>query len=153
VQMAANRIHLSPELAVVCVVVTDLTERDRAAAIAEHYALAQREIEARRRAEDALRASEQDFREIFELSVGGLAQADVKTGRFDRVNRKLCELTGYSEEELLHKTFMELTHPEDLAKSFASFGAMIRGENDGYDLEKRYICKDGRSIWVRLTAT
>ena len=72
-------------------------------------------------AEDALRESEADFRAIFETAGTGKAQADLRTGRLLRVNRKLCEITGYPEEELLRMTIQELTHPEDLEQDFAVY--------------------------------
>src|SRR5690606_3509783 len=71
------------------------------------------DITDRRRAENALRRSEEEFRSLFELSAVGLAQADLATGQFVRVNRRFCEITGYSEAELQSKTFHDLIHPQD----------------------------------------
>src|SRR5262249_13440126 len=84
----------------------------------------------REEAEESLRESEADFRAIFELAGTGIAQADLRTGRLLRVNRKFCEITGYSSEELLSKTIQELTDPEDRERDFAVYQRMLRGEGE-----------------------
>jgi PAS domain S-box-containing protein len=106
----------------------------------------------RKRSEEALRASEAEYRAIFELAGVGNAQSDPETGRLVRVNPKFCEITGYPAEELLGKTFLEITHPDDRDKDFEVFRRMISGEAD-YSVEKRYVRKDGRVAWVNVNAT
>jgi PAS domain S-box-containing protein len=106
----------------------------------------------RKRSEEALRASEAEYRAIFELAGVGNAQSDPETGRLVRVNPKFCEITGYPAEELLGKTFLEITHPDDRDKDFELFQRMISGEDD-YSVEKRYVRKDGRVAWVSVNAT
>jgi len=106
----------------------------------------------RKRSEEALRASEAEYRAIFELAGVGNAQSDPQTGRLVRVNPKFCEITGYPAEELLGMTFLEITHPDDRAKDTERFQRMIRGEDD-YSVEKRYVRKDGRVAWVSVNAT
>jgi len=98
-------------------------------------------------AEEALRESEADFRAIFELAGTGIAQADLRTGRLLRVNRRLCEITGYTAEELLMMTIQELTRPEDWEQDFAVYQQMLRGEGE-YEVEKLYVRKDGSPVWV-----
>ena len=98
-------------------------------------------------AEEALRKSEADFRAIFELAGTGIAQADLRTGRLLRVNRRLCEITGYTAEELLMMTIQELTRPEDWEQDFAVYQQMLRGEGE-YEVEKLYVRKDGSPVWV-----
>lgn len=71
-------------------------------------------------------------------------------GGFLRVNRALCELLGYPEEELLRQDFQTITHPEDLASELAEFDRLSRGEIDSYRREKRFRCRDGEWIRVRL---
>ena len=66
-----------------------------------------------REVEEALRISDAGFRAMFELSGVGMIQADAPGFRFTRVNQKFCEIAGYSAEELLAKTYIGLTHPED----------------------------------------
>ncbi len=102
--------------------------------------------------EEALRASEEEYRAIFELAGVGKAQSDPHTGRLVRVNAKFCEITGYSPEELLGMTFLEITHPDDRGQDLDRFRRMVRGEGD-YSVEKRYIRKDGRVAWVSVNAT
>jgi PAS domain S-box-containing protein len=108
----------------------------------------------RKRAEEALRASEEEFRAIFDTSGNGLAVSDPVTRRFLRVNRKMCELTGYSNEELTGGMgFMDITHPEERARDVDIFRRMASGEVSAYEVDKRYVHKDGRVFWVHLAAT
>src|SRR5258707_1365663 len=106
----------------------------------------------RRRTEDALRESEERFRGTFENAGVGIADCDVQA-RFLRVNRKLCEIVGYTREELLQKTWQDITHPDDLAASFEQFLLLLRGEQPGYSLEKRYVRKDGAVVWIDLAVS
>ena len=106
----------------------------------------------RKRSEEALRASEEEYRAIFQLAGVGKAQSDPRTGRLVRVNPKFCEITGYAAEELLGMTFLELTHPDDRESDFERFRRMVRGEGD-YSVEKRYVRKDGLVAWVSVNAT
>ena len=111
------------------------------------------DITGRKQDEKKLRASEEEYRTTFELAGVGKAQADLETGRFLRVNRRLCEITGYEPEELLARTFTEITHPEDQDREYDGFRLMVCGELDEYETEKRYVRKDGAIVWVRLNAT
>ena len=106
----------------------------------------------RERAEEALRRSEEGYRAMFELANVGKAQADLARGRFLRVNRELCRITGYSEDELLSMTFAELVHPEDREEDLARFRRMTRGETAEYAVEERYVCKNREVIWVSVNA-
>jgi PAS domain S-box-containing protein len=100
-------------------------------------------------AEEALIESEADFRAIFELAGTGKAQADLRTGRLLRVNQKLCDITGYSKEELLAMTIQELTRPEDQEQDFAVYQRMLSGERE-YETERRYVRKDESAVWVYI---
>src|SRR3954447_14030263 len=106
----------------------------------------------RRRTEDALRESEERFRGTFENAGVGMADCDLQ-GRFLRVNQKLCEIVGYTREELLQKTWQEITHPDDLAASLEQFLPLLRGEQPGYSLEKRLVRKDGSPVWIDLAVS
>src|SRR5690606_28607083 len=105
----------------------------------------------RKQAEEALANSEREFRAIFELAGSGKAQLDPTTSRFTRVNRKLCEITGYSQQELLERTYLDITHPEDRAADLERFLAVMQGGEDTWVSEKRFIRKDGRIAWVLVT--
>jgi two-component system, cell cycle sensor histidine kinase and response regulator CckA len=111
------------------------------------------DVTERRLAEDRLRESEREFRATFELAAVGQAQADPSTGRLLRVNRKLCELLGYSEEELLATSFSDLTHPDDRERELGLFYLLAKGELPELAIEKRMIRKDGAEVWVRITAS
>jgi PAS domain S-box-containing protein len=101
----------------------------------------------------ALRESEERFRVMFELSSVGMAQADPQTGRFLRVNQKLCDITGYTSDELLGMRLSEITHPEDRASDWAAFRRLMEGQESQYRREKRYIRKDGAVVWVTVNVT
>jgi PAS domain S-box-containing protein len=100
-----------------------------------------------------LRKSEQAFRTIFESASVGVAQVDPRDGRFLRVNPTLCAITQYSEDELLHKTFSEITHPDERDADFAHFQRMVRGEIPRYEAQKRYVRRDGRAVWAQVSVT
>jgi len=90
---------------------------------------------------------------VFELTGVGVAQVDPATGRFLRVNPRLCGITGYSEEELLGMTFAEITHPDDRQENFEGFQQAVRGGTPEYEVEKRYVRKDGQAVWVSVNTT
>lgn len=110
------------------------------------------DITERRAAEVALRASEERFRGTFENAAIGMAHVGLD-GRWLRVNRTLCEITGYSREELLAITFGDITHPDDLEKDWALAQRVLAGEVPNFTMEKRYIRKDGSSVWVEITVS
>ncbi len=110
------------------------------------------EIEAHKRTESALRESEARFRATFENAAVGIAHV-APDGRWLQVNAVLCALTGYSREELLARTFGDITHPGDLQKDLSLAASLLEGEIDHYALEKRYVRKDGRSVWALLTVS
>ncbi len=105
----------------------------------------------RQRLEDELRASEQRFRTTFEQAAVGIAHVGLD-GRWLLVNQKLCDILGYTQEELLERTFHAVMLPEDLPVAFAHAQRMIAGELQTYAQELRYMRKDGSLIWVNLTA-
>jgi len=93
------------------------------------------------------------YRAFFNLAAIGAAQANPRSQRFLDVNEKLCEITGYSRDELLQMTFEQITHPEDRASDFEPYSRLMEGEIPSYETVKRFVRKDGRVIWVQLTAT
>lgn len=98
-----------------------------------------------KKAEAALRASEERFRSYFELGLLGMAITS-PAKRFIEVNDKICKILGFERKDLLQKTWEELTHPDDLAGDLAQFNRVMAGEMDGYSLDKRWIRKDGQII-------
>ena len=110
-----------------------------------------RDITERKRADDALRASEARFRAFFETAAVGTSEVDLSK-RFVEANDRFCRITGYSLEELLRMKPSDLTHPEDRGRDDEQFAKYLRGESPLYETEKRYIRKDGGVIWVSVTA-
>ena len=108
------------------------------------------DITERKQAQEALRESEERFRGTFENAAVGIAHVDAE-GRFLRVNGKLCDIVGYTREELLVRTFRDVTHPEDLAASLEHFHSLMRGELPSFSLEKRYLRKDGSVAWGNVS--
>lgn len=108
------------------------------------------DIDDRKRAEEALRQSDVEYRAIFENAAVGKVLLDAETGRFLRVNRKFCEITGYTEDELRDLICTEITYGEDRERERESFERMVHGEVQEYALEKRYVRKDGSIVWVGL---
>ncbi|MFB8788128.1 MAG: PAS domain S-box protein [Potamolinea sp.] len=102
--------------------------------------------------EAVLRESEERFRSTFEQAAVGIIHASLQ-GQFMRVNQKFCEITGYTREELFELTFQDVTHPEDREMDRECVRSLLAGEMENYILEKRYIRKDGQSIWVQITAS
>jgi two-component system sensor histidine kinase/response regulator len=116
------------------------------------YLSINRNIAERKRAEEALRESEERFRATFEQAAVGIAHVGTD-GRWLRVNRKLCEIVGYPREELLEKTFQDITHPDDLGKDLEQARKLLAGEIGTYSMEKRYFRKDGSTVWINLTGS
>src|SRR5256885_7923274 len=102
--------------------------------------------------EQALRESEERFRATFESAAVGIAHMDTE-GRWVRVNQKLCEILGYSAEELQQLKFHDLTHPDDLARELKEFNKVLAGASNHYSLEKRYRAKNGSWIWATRTVS
>lgn len=100
----------------------------------------------------ALLKSESEFRSIFEISPVGIANID-KNGYFVRCNPSLQKILGYSNEELKTLTFNDITSPEDINKGSDLWLDMVNGKLDNVELDKRYIRKDGLTVWTHISAT
>jgi len=114
--------------------------------------IAMHDISARKVAEDKLRISEQTFRGNFENAAIGMAIVDI-TGRWIEVNNSLCNIIGYTEEELLKLSFQEITHQEDLEIDLQNFKELVNGERSFYHIEKRYIHKNGETVYIILSVS
>jgi PAS domain S-box-containing protein len=105
------------------------------------------------RAEEALRDSEEQFRAMFQTAAVGIAQAEAGTGQWVRVNDRMCEITGYSAEELLSMRVSDITHPDDRLRDWDAFQRVVRGDAPEFRMEKRYLRKNGTIVWVNVNMT
>jgi PAS domain S-box-containing protein len=106
----------------------------------------------RQATEDLLRDSEARFRAMFEVSSVGKIETECGTGRFLAANAAMCRLVGYSEAELLAMTAFDITHPDECERDRQLVNRLLAGELPAFDVEKRYIRKDGTPVWVQVTA-
>jgi PAS domain S-box-containing protein len=111
-----------------------------------------RDITARKSAEDALIQSEERFRRIFEDGPLGMTLVDTNF-RFVVVNRKFCQMLGYTTEELKEQTFMSITHPDHVSRDVVGVHKIYAGEIDVYRTEKRYMTRGGSVLWASVTIT
>ncbi len=105
-----------------------------------------------KKSEQALRESEQRLRATHDRAFAGIAEVDLD-GRYLRANARFCALTGYSAEELLTRRFQDITHPDDRDSDAEQFEALVAGEIDTYQAEKRFVTRDGSVLWVELSAS
>ena len=108
------------------------------------------DIHDRHLAEEALRTSEERFRSAFDSSGIGMGLTAMD-GHWMQANPSLCHIVGYSSEELCQRTFMEMTHPDDLAVDEQNMEQLLAGRIPHFAMEKRYLHRDGHPVWVGLT--
>lgn len=118
----------------------------------QEVAQRRQEIREHKLSEASLRESQERFRVTFEQAAVGITHVGIE-GHFLRVNSKLCDILGYTREELLNLTCESITHPDDLVTELEYVRRMLIGEIEAYSFEKRYICKDGSYIWTNLTVS
>jgi two-component system sensor histidine kinase UhpB len=111
-----------------------------------------RDVTERKRIEDALREARDRFRSIFNHAPIGVAMVSLE-GQYLQVNRSLCEILGYTEEELQALTWQEITHPDDLAASLANARRIVEGEFPRYHLEKRFLHAEDHTVWASLSVS
>ena len=102
--------------------------------------------------ESQLKDSEERFRTTFEQAAVGIAHSDPE-GRFIKINQKFCDIVGYTLEEMLTRTFQDITHPDDLDTDLEHARQLLNEEIKTYSREKRYFKKNGEVVWVNLTVS
>lgn len=110
------------------------------------------DITKQKQAEDALRESEERFRATFEQAAVGIAHVGLD-GRWLRVNQKLCHMLGYTRDELLAKTFIEISYPDSIELNLKYIRQITAGQIQTYSLEKRYTHKNGSTVWCHVTVS
>jgi diguanylate cyclase (GGDEF)-like protein/PAS domain S-box-containing protein len=113
---------------------------------------AERHAEEQKRITQALRKSEEHFRSAFDYAAVGMALVGTD-GSWLSVNRSLCKLLGYSEQEMLEMNFQAITHPDDLGESLADMYQMVEGKLVNTTREKRYIHKQGHIVWATISTS
>lgn len=113
------------------------------------YQTVGRDVTARKRAETALKESEQQLQLIFENAPIGMALTDLSKS-FIKVNKAYCDIIGYSKKELLTMTYEEITHPDDVKMENEILDQTRSGMGNNFHFEKRYIHKNGRIVYVDL---
>ncbi len=108
------------------------------------------DITPRKRAEKALKESEERFRAIVEQAPLGIAEGEIDGARFVSVNQRYADILGYSIAELQNLTFKDFTHPDDLSMDLAEMKKLAAGEIQSFTIEKRYVRKNGATVWVNL---
>lgn len=117
-----------------------------------YFAVTISDITGRKQAEEDLRENEQRFRATFEQAAVGIENLDL-SGRFFKVNKKLQEMLGYTEQELLETSFDRITEAADLEKELPLIEQLLAGSIPSYTIEKRYIRRNGDAVWVRVTSS
>lgn len=111
-----------------------------------------RDVTAQKQAEEALRKNEEQFRLTFEHAPIGMAISSID-GAILQVNQAYCDILGRSVEELVDHSMMEFTHPDDTAENMDLTRKLLHGEIPHYQIEKRYLAKDGRIVHVILESS
>ncbi len=132
-------------------IVTGRTRRIETA-VRERTAALQAEVHEREVAEGLLRESEQRFRNILNNVPIGVIYTDLR-GNVKQTNPRFCELTGYSEQEMLQLGLADYTHPDDMQQDVDLMAQLVRGEIPMYRHHKRYIAKRGALVWVQATVS
>ena len=114
--------------------------------------LSMRDVSGQVKMEASLKESRERFSSAFEYAAIGMAMVS-KKGRWMKVNRSVCQLVGYSQEELMQMTFQDITHPDDLNLDLENLYRLGNGEIESYQIEKRYFHKTGKLVWVLLNVS
>ena len=132
------------------------TTQDEVGVVVEAFNSMLDEVQDRTRAleatNSALAESEARFRETFEIAPLGIANV-APDGSFLLVNDRMCSIVGYSREELLSRTFADITHPQDLEADWRNVHDLLSGKAATYSMEKRYLNKNGGTVWANLAVS
>jgi two-component system CheB/CheR fusion protein len=120
---------------------------------ADGYVISFVDVTRQKESERAVREGEARYRSLFEQAAVGIKQVTLEDGRILDANQKLCDILGYSRDELLQRTYADLTHPEDVIIEGDRLRRLASGEVPNYAVEKRYRRKDGSFVWVRVTSS
>jgi PAS domain S-box-containing protein len=120
--------------------------------VIERYVSIRTEITALKEVQDALRASEERFRSAMEDAPIGMALVGLD-GRWLIANRALCDMLGYDEDELVARTCLDVTHPDDVASTRAGLQEMLQGGKRALHADKRYLNKAGQTVWAHLSVS
>lgn len=112
-----------------------------------------RDVSERKKAEEALRRSEEEFRAVFEQAAVGVAIIDSNTGRYLSVNRRLCEITSRNQNEILAATYMDITWPDDRRNDEVNMKKLRAGIVRTFQMEKRYLHPNGAVRWAHVTVS
>ncbi len=123
----------------------DFAARDAALVLA-------RDVTEQRLTQRRLQQKEKRLQATFAQAAVGISQVDLD-GRWIRVNDRMCEIVGYSREELLQRNFVDITHPDDLASNIDFFRRAVAEKFPRMSVEKRYVRKDGSIVWVHVSGT
>lgn len=111
-----------------------------------------RDVTQQKKMEAALKTSEGQLRATFDGAAIGIALVNMQ-GQPVKCNPALCKILGYTAEELCGMNFAQFTHPEDVDADMKQYRSLIAGEREQYEMTKRYVRKDGRVVWGRLTVS
>ncbi len=114
------------------------------------YVVSLVDITGRKLAEEELQKREARFRSYFEMPLHGNCITSIEKGWLE-VNERLCEMLGYTREEIVQKNWAEMTHPDDLAADVEHFDRLLAGKIEQYKLEKRFIRRDGTFVWTLIS--
>jgi PAS domain S-box-containing protein/putative nucleotidyltransferase with HDIG domain len=109
-----------------------------------------RDITERKTAQQEQSRAERFFQDTFEHADVGIAHVNSTDGTWLRVNQRLCDLLGYTREELMHTTFSAITHPDDVEENMRHHRRLLAGDEETYAADKRYLRKDGSIVWVHM---
>jgi two-component system, cell cycle sensor histidine kinase and response regulator CckA len=115
--------------------------------------VAMSDISERKQAEERLRESEMYFQTLFDQAAVGVALVNTVNGRYVRINQKYCDFLGYTKDELLGKTFMDVTHPDDVQENVDKNALLMAEKSMEFSVDKCYFRKDGSVVWGNLTAS